>query len=83
MPRSGRRRAARSSERKTLTMSQIRRKLVIVGDGACGKVPFYSSLYCRSFRDCDCQTSLLCCFALGEFPKEYVRHPLLSLLFGL
>lgn len=38
-------------------MSQppLRRKLVIVGDGACGK------------------TSLLCCFALGEFPKEY--HP--------
>ncbi|KAI0758726.1 ras-domain-containing protein [Fomes fomentarius] len=32
----------------------IRRKLVIVGDGACGK------------------TSLLCSFALGEFPKEYV-----------
>ncbi|KAL1710654.1 ras family-domain-containing protein [Schizophyllum commune] len=35
----------------------IRRKLVIVGDGACGK------------------TSLLCSFALGEFPKEYVRTP--------
>ncbi|CAE6474963.1 unnamed protein product [Rhizoctonia solani] len=33
----------------------IRRKLVIVGDGACGK------------------TSLLCVFAMGEFPKEYVR----------
>lgn len=33
----------------------IRRKLVIVGDGACGK------------------TSLLCVFAMGEFPKEY--HP--------
>ncbi|CAE6411264.1 unnamed protein product [Rhizoctonia solani] len=32
----------------------IRRKLVIVGDGACGK------------------TSLLCVFAMGEFPKEYV-----------
>jgi Rho family, other len=31
----------------------IRRKLVIVGDGACGK------------------TSLLCVFALGEFPFEY------------
>ncbi len=31
----------------------IRRKLVIVGDGACGK------------------TSLLCVFALGEFPYEY------------
>jgi small GTP-binding protein len=31
----------------------IRRKLVIVGDGACGK------------------TSLLCSFALGEFPREY------------
>jgi len=31
----------------------IRRKLVIVGDGACGK------------------TSLLCSFALGEFPKDY------------
>jgi len=31
----------------------IRRKLVIIGDGACGK------------------TSLLCSFALGEFPKEY------------
>jgi len=31
----------------------IRRKLVVVGDGACGK------------------TSLLCVFALGEFPKEY------------
>jgi small GTP-binding protein len=31
----------------------MKRKLVIVGDGACGK------------------TSLLCCFALGEFPKEY------------
>lgn len=33
--------------------SPIRRKLVIVGDGACGK------------------TSLLCVFAMGEFPKEY------------
>ncbi|CAO1615974.1 unnamed protein product [Parajaminaea phylloscopi] len=31
----------------------IRRKLVIVGDGACGK------------------TSLLCVFAIGEFPKQY------------
>ncbi|EPQ30942.1 uncharacterized protein PFL1_01840 [Pseudozyma flocculosa PF-1] len=31
----------------------IRRKLVIVGDGACGK------------------TSLLCVFAIGEFPQEY------------
>lgn len=31
----------------------IRRKLVIVGDGACGK------------------TSLLCVFAIGEFPSEY------------
>ncbi|KAF9528488.1 rho small monomeric GTPase [Crepidotus variabilis] len=36
------------------SQSPIRRKLVIVGDGACGK------------------TSLLCSFALGEFPKEYV-----------
>ncbi|KAF9564789.1 ras-domain-containing protein [Agrocybe pediades] len=36
------------------SQSPIRRKLVIVGDGACGK------------------TSLLCTFALGEFPKEYV-----------
>ncbi|KAJ2975700.1 hypothetical protein NUW54_g11687 [Trametes sanguinea] len=35
------------------SLMQIRRKLVIVGDGACGK------------------TSLLCSFALGEFPKEY------------
>lgn len=35
------------------SQNPIRRKLVIVGDGACGK------------------TSLLCCFALGEFPKEY------------
>ncbi|KAJ7594602.1 ras family-domain-containing protein [Mycena floridula] len=35
------------------TVNPIRRKLVIVGDGACGK------------------TSLLCSFALGEFPKEY------------
>ncbi|TFK45317.1 ras-domain-containing protein [Heliocybe sulcata] len=35
------------------TQNPIRRKLVIVGDGACGK------------------TSLLCSFALGEFPKEY------------
>jgi len=33
----------------------LKRKLVIVGDGACGK------------------TSLLCTFALGEFPIEY--HP--------
>ncbi|KDN43541.1 ras-domain-containing protein [Tilletiaria anomala UBC 951] len=31
----------------------VRRKTVIVGDGACGK------------------TSLLCVFALGEFPQEY------------
>jgi len=38
-----------------MAQAPIRRKLVIVGDGACGK------------------TSLLCCFALGEFPKEY--HP--------
>jgi len=37
----------------TMSQSPIRRKLVIVGDGACGK------------------TSLLCSFALGEFPKEY------------
>lgn len=35
------------------SQAPIRRKLVIVGDGACGK------------------TSLLCSFALGEFPKEY------------
>ncbi|KAF8509953.1 P-loop containing nucleoside triphosphate hydrolase protein [Gautieria morchelliformis] len=41
-----------------LTTFQLRRKLVIVGDGACGK------------------TSLLCCFALGEFPKEYRIRPL-------
>ncbi|KAH8114925.1 rho small monomeric GTPase [Phellopilus nigrolimitatus] len=37
-----------------MSQNPIRRKLVIVGDGACGK------------------TSLLSCFALGEFPKEYV-----------
>jgi len=36
-----------------MAQNPIRRKLVIVGDGACGK------------------TSLLCSFALGEFPKEY------------
>jgi len=36
-----------------MAQSPIRRKLVIVGDGACGK------------------TSLLCSFALGEFPKDY------------
>jgi len=36
-----------------MSQNPLRRKLVIVGDGACGK------------------TSLLCCFALGEFPKEY------------
>ncbi|KAH9001986.1 ras family-domain-containing protein [Lactarius hatsudake] len=36
------------------SQTPLRRKLVIVGDGACGK------------------TSLLCSFALGEFPKEYV-----------
>jgi Rho family protein len=36
-----------------MAQTPIRRKLVIVGDGACGK------------------TSLLCSFALGEFPKEY------------
>ena len=47
-----------------LPCSQIRRKLVIVGDGACGK------------------TSLLCSFALGEFPKEYVR-PVVICLHGL
>jgi GTPase SAR1 family protein len=35
---------------------QIRRKLVIVGDGACGK------------------TSLLCVFAVGEFPQQYVSR---------
>ncbi|KAG8929911.1 Rho GTPase [Tulasnella sp. 419] len=35
------------------TAAPIRRKLVIVGDGACGK------------------TSLLCVFAMGEFPKDY------------
>jgi len=36
-----------------MSTAAIRRKLVIVGDGACGK------------------TSLLCVFAMGEFPKEY------------
>jgi len=35
------------------TAPVIKRKLVIVGDGACGK------------------TSLLCVFAIGEFPREY------------
>jgi len=35
------------------SQAAIRRKLVIVGDGACGK------------------TSLLCVFAMGEFPKDY------------
>ncbi|KAG8797689.1 Rho GTPase, partial [Serendipita sp. 398] len=35
------------------TAPPLRRKLVIVGDGACGK------------------TSLLCVFAIGEFPREY------------
>lgn len=35
------------------TAPPIKRKLVIVGDGACGK------------------TSLLCVFAIGEFPREY------------
>jgi GTPase SAR1 family protein len=39
---------------------QIRRKLVIVGDGACGK------------------TSLLCVFAVGEFPQQYVSYRPLS-----
>jgi len=36
-----------------MSSQAIRRKLVIVGDGACGK------------------TSLLCVFAMGEFPKDY------------
>jgi len=36
-----------------MASNPIRRKLVIVGDGACGK------------------TSLLCSFALGEFPRDY------------
>lgn len=36
-----------------MTPAPIKRKLVIVGDGACGK------------------TSLLCVFAMGEFPQEY------------
>ncbi|KIO23508.1 hypothetical protein M407DRAFT_27034 [Tulasnella calospora MUT 4182] len=35
------------------SVQAIRRKLVIVGDGACGK------------------TSLLCVFAMGEFPTDY------------
>lgn len=37
----------------TVSPTVIKRKLVIVGDGACGK------------------TSLLCVFAIGEFPREY------------
>jgi len=36
-----------------MSSQPIRRKLVIVGDGACGK------------------TSLLCVFAMGEFPRDY------------
>lgn len=36
------------------TALKMRRKLVVVGDGACGK------------------TSLLCVFAMGEFPTQYV-----------
>jgi len=36
-----------------MSTQAIRRKLVIVGDGACGK------------------TSLLCVFAMGEFPRDY------------
>ncbi|KAK0559495.1 Rho GTPase [Tilletia horrida] len=46
----------------------IRRKLVIVGDGACGKaINVGLNTRCFILR----QTSLLCVFALGEFPKEY------------
>ena len=37
----------------TSNSTALRRKLVVVGDGACGK------------------TSLLCVFALGEFPTQY------------
>ncbi|KAB5593736.1 hypothetical protein CTheo_2816 [Ceratobasidium theobromae] len=47
---------------------QIRRKLVIVGDGACGM----SSLSRRPRSLFAGKTSLLCVFAMGEFPKEYV-----------
>ena len=52
---------------------QIRRKLVIVGDGMlppshCPLDPLNSYITGACGK-----TSLLCSFALGEFPKEYVR----------
>ena len=63
---------------------QIRRKLVIVGDGAHPSSVLHSPRPHPpfAFQGACGKTSLLCSFALGEFPKEYVSplSPLLSLV---
>lgn len=50
-------------------MSEIRRKLVIVGDGACGKVRIASSLSSTSCSPPSFQTCLLIVFSKGTFPE--------------
>lgn len=51
-------------------MAEIRRKLVIVGDGACGKVPSLPGLFFYSFQlMTPQQTCLLIVFSKGTFPE--------------
>ncbi|OJT05659.1 GTP-binding protein rhoA [Trametes pubescens] len=55
-------------------MSEIRRKLVIVGDGACGKVRSIQpqSYHLAHSSPCVPQTCLLIVFSKGTFPEVYV-----------
>ena len=51
-------------------MADIRRKLVIVGDGACGKVLFPPWLFVfHLFNGLFIQTCLLIVFSKGTFPE--------------
>lgn len=50
-------------------MTEIRKKLVIVGDGACGKVCALDNLFFDAFNPSVSQTCLLIVFSKGSFPE--------------
>jgi hypothetical protein len=70
-------------------MSEIRRKLVIVGDGACGKVCLFFIQSCRHLRETGAEDFssnidlFVDCFLERNFSRGEYHQPLLILLLWL